>query len=206
MEGVNDAADRYCLGPEELVRRETKLVNALRVLLMAVLIVTAVLLSFGSFKLTSKWEEEAYKRNFDVISVQFKSSFHAAMAQLMWNAYIIGVTASASADIGNVTPNITIPMFDKIPLAVSALSHVTNIFFAPLLRSENELRGWESYAQQVLNETASIKTVCNPCGNPNLEIGSPTVMVDLPVGSFACRKFYFLLYLDQYSSALKLAA
>lgn len=192
MAVVGNNADPYSdkTGPEELVKRETKVVNLLRALLIVVLIVTAALFSFGSYKMTSKWEHQTYQKNFDVISLQLKSSFHATMAQVMWNAYIISVAASTSTNQGKAAPNITIPMFDKIPFAVIALNKVINIFFAPLLRGESDLRAWEAYAQQQLkqNDAEKVKAICHACGSPNLESVTPGLLVLTPVGSFTCRK------------------
>jgi hypothetical protein len=67
---TNDPTITEAFQPEELVRRETKAVNILRALFLAVLVLVGFVLSFGSYKLERRSEEEAYQREFKAIATR----------------------------------------------------------------------------------------------------------------------------------------
>ncbi len=179
------------LGPEELVRRETRVVNFLRAFLFAVLIIVASLLSFGCFKITSKWEQEAYQKNFNLVAFRFIDCFHTSVAQAMWNANSMGVAFSAISNLGKSAPNITLPLLNVLALGATIQSHLNNVFFAPLLRDEEQRLQWEAYARQQLNLTTgnSSRNDCDICGSPDLQIGAPNAQVVIPgYPTFSCGK------------------
>jgi hypothetical protein len=176
-------------GPEELVQRETKVLNVLRILLFVVLIVVGLCLSVGCYKLTSKWEEETYHNDFNVISTRFVELFQLAVTQFMWNANTIGVAISASSDVANLAPNITFPLFDKLTDGALQLTSLNHVFWSPLVNGEKERREWEAYAQLELNGTENTtESKCYVCGSPDSEIGALNVLVQLPVGTYSCGK------------------
>ena len=177
------------LGPEELVRQENKVVNFLRALLIAVLIVVGSSLSLSCYKLTSKWEEQTYENDFNVISLRFVELFQLAVTQFMWNANTIGVAISASSDAAKVAPNITFPMFDKLTDGALQTNSLNHVFWSPLISNETERKEWEAYAHQQLAGTESAAdNICYVCGNANMEVSVPNVLVQLPVGTYSCGK------------------
>jgi hypothetical protein len=178
------------LGPEELVRRENKAVCLLKIILLAVLVVLGSSLSLGCYKLSSRWEVQTYHDDFEVISKRFIEQFHDAMTQVMWNAYTIGVAISANYDSVKNAPNITIPLFDKLPVGAFQTNNLNHVFWSPLISDDKERKEWEAYAlQQLLTTDNANVDLCYVCGSPNLEVGSPNVAVQLPVGTYDCGKF-----------------
>lgn len=181
------------LRPEELVGRETKVVNFLRCFLLAVLIIVGSALSLASFKVTSKWEDESYQKNFNHISFRFINGFHNSLAQAFWNANAIGVAYSAISDLGQTAPNITLPLMDTLALGATIQSHLKNVFFAPLLRGDKERRQWEAYAHLAMNQQMtsanwnSTNVSCHVCGTPDLQTGAPNAKVVIPgYPTFSC--------------------
>ncbi len=142
--------------------------------------------------MTYKWEDEAYRKDFNGIAFRFLSGFNAAVGTAMWTADAIGVAVSASSNLGRTAPNITTPFFDKLALAAKVGSHVNNIFFAPLLHGSEERKQWEAYALQQMNQTTAGSGPtqrCNLCGSPNLVIGTPNAQVAIPgYQPFTCGK------------------
>jgi hypothetical protein len=179
-------------GPEELVQRETKVVQILRALLIALLIIVGSVLSFGSYRLTSKWEDETYQSGFDAISVRFTNQFLNTVSQAMWSGYAIAVAVASSSELVAASPNITIPMFKKLSLGAQRSSILNKVFWAPLLKTEKERRQWEAYAQEQLHNNSNVQTsnakVCQVCGSPDLEVGAPNAVATFPVGSYNCRE------------------
>jgi hypothetical protein len=191
---VHQAKEERVLGPEELVRRETRVVNFLRAFLCVLLVIVASFLSLGCYKLTSSWEEQAYRKDFNAIALRFESGFSKAVSQANWAANAIGVTISAGAELGKAVPNLTSPFFYSQAFGVTVDIHVNNVFFAPLLQGEEERKEWEAYARQQMNETTNFGStnICNVCGSPDLEIGKPKALVAIPgYITFTCGKPYW---------------
>jgi hypothetical protein len=179
--------ERNGLGPEELVRRENRLVSCLKVLLVVVLIVVGSSLSLSCYKLTSGWEEREYKNEFSVISLSFVGLFHQAMTQVMWNAYTIGVAVSASPDTAMVAPNITIPSFNRLPAGALQTNNLNNVFWSPFITDGIERNKWEVYAQHALQAVGFISSnSCFVCGSVGFEVGLPSASVLLPIGTYTC--------------------
>lgn len=78
---------KISLGPEELVQRENKVLNVLRITLFSVLIIVGFSLSISCYKLTSKWEEQTYQNDFNVISSRFVELFQLATSQVRANSH-----------------------------------------------------------------------------------------------------------------------
>lgn len=141
--------------PEELVRRETKVVNFLRALLIAVLIIVGAILSYGSYKLERDSEHETYRREFKAIATRLTNDFQNAITQVMWGANAIGASISSSSDLIKTAPNITIPNFDQLVTGVMYTSRVPLVYWSPLIYGEEERKKWEQYAQEKMNASAT---------------------------------------------------
>lgn len=183
----NDAEE---LQPEELVRRETKVVNFLRVLLFVVLIVVGSLLSYGSYKVGHKWEEEAYQKEFNAIATRLTAGFKTSVTQIMWNGGLIGSSVSASSDLISAAPNISIPNFDQLAMGAVQTNHIGQVYWAPFLKDETQRQQWEAFARHQMNSTESApqNSVCHVCGNASFAVQEPSKEVTLPIGRYACGK------------------
>lgn len=181
--------ERKVLAPDELVLRENKVVNCLRIVLLVVFIVVGSSLSFSCYKLTSKAEERTYQNDFDVIALSFIQLFHRALTEVFWNAHTIGVAVSANSALVRTAPNITVPSFDKLPTGALETNNLNNVFWSPLISDETERKRWEAYVHnqlQSIPNTPSDK--CYVCGDGSLGPGLPEAPVVLPVGTFSCGK------------------
>jgi hypothetical protein len=178
------------LQPEELVRRETKVVNFLRGLLLVVLIVVGAVLSFGCYRVGHKWEEQTYEREFQALASRLTDGFATAITQVMWNGYVIGATVSGSSDLVAAAPNISIPNFDQLATGAVETCHIGQVYWAPILQNETQRAQWEAYAQHQLG-LASNKPqnpVCYVCGNSSLAVDLDAREVTIPLGRYTCGK------------------
>lgn len=187
--GKNEANCQHVLRPEELVRRENKVLHFLRALLIGILVVVGTCLSFGSYKVERKWEEDTYRREFDSIANQLTNDFRNAITQALWNGYLIGSAISASSDLIQAAPNLTIPNFDQLVDGAVQASRIEAVFWSPLIRGEETRMEWEAYAKQEMKtESTSVQKACPACGDQNLTVGTPFREVVLPIGTYSCSK------------------
>lgn len=177
------------MGPEDLVRRETKVVNILRAMLLVINVTVGVFLSFWIYRLSRKWEDETFRKDFDQISSRFTLAFTTELGQVFLNAYAFRITVSSSSNLINAVPNITIPL-DKLATGAVQTSHFYRAFWSPLITNATERHEWEAYAQDQMNSSGgSLKgNACFVCGSSDLEVGAPSVEVALPIGTYTCGK------------------
>jgi hypothetical protein len=186
MRRTHDADAEVVFQPEELVRRETKAVNFLRALFIAVLVVVGAILSFGSYKLETRSEEETYQREFNAIATRLTNDFKNTITQVMWSANVIGASISSSSDLVNAAPNITIPNFDQLVTGAMYTSRVPLVFWSPLINNETQRKEWEAYADQQLNSTSANAKICFACGSSNLTVGFIDKKIVFPTGTYTC--------------------
>jgi hypothetical protein len=178
------------LGPEELVRRETRAVMFLRLLVLVVLIIVGGLLSFGTYRFVANSEEETYAKDFDAVATRFTESFKTVIIQSMWSAYSMGVAVTSNANLVQSAPNFVIPNFDELTKGAIQTFRIATVIWAPLIHDIDEKQSWETYAQKETDQLngASSKSYCNVCGNDTLTVdpSNANVEVALPIGTYTC--------------------
>jgi hypothetical protein len=95
---------------EVLARQENRAVAWLRVLVFFVLLVTAVLVSVGTYMYTRNDEEEDFENDFSANAAKVVEAFHDAVDQKLGAADTLSATITSIAmSTGATFPNVTIP-------------------------------------------------------------------------------------------------
>jgi hypothetical protein len=131
---------------EKLVRRETKAVHVLRVLVLALLFVTATLASAGVFFYTSNDEKQKFESGYQANAHRIIESLNDAMERQLGaiNSMATSIT-SYSIDSKQTFPFVTIPNFEIRGSDLRAQADATGILWMPLVTDETRV-AWEEYA------------------------------------------------------------
>jgi hypothetical protein len=98
---------------EVLASQENRAVAWLRVLVFFVLVVTAVLVSVGTYMYTRNDEEEDFEHDFSANAAKVIEAFHDAVDQKLGAADTLSATITTIAiATGSTFPNVTIPDFE----------------------------------------------------------------------------------------------
>lgn len=71
-------------GPEELVRMETRIIDILRCLVIAMLLVVATATSLAAFKLSRKWEIDSFRNDFEGVATRMNQIFLDQTSAKLW--------------------------------------------------------------------------------------------------------------------------
>ena len=144
---------------EVLAKQENKAVAWLRVLVFFVLLVTAILVSVGTYLYTRNDEEEDFEHDFSANAAKVIEAFHDAVDQKLGAAGTLSTTITSIAiSTGATFPNVTIPDIE--------------------VRS----KGWPTYQQQGLRIRKSTNDKCplfaslNKFHGSNARIGADSAL------------------------------
>jgi uncharacterized protein (UPF0333 family) len=129
-----------------LARRETKIVSALRVLVLFLLLVTATLTSIGVYFHTSNEETQKFESTYQANAQRIVESFHDAVERRLGaiNSMATAIT-SYSLDAKQTFPFVTIPNFEIRGSDLRVQADAANVFYMPLVTDETRV-AWEDYA------------------------------------------------------------
>jgi hypothetical protein len=129
-----------------LARRETKVVNVLRALVLVLLLVTATLTSVGVYFYLSNEETQTFESTYQANAQRIVESFHYALENRLGaiNSMATAIT-SYSLDTGQTFPFVTIPHFEIRGSDLRVQADTTSIFWMPLVTDETR-DAWEEYA------------------------------------------------------------
>jgi hypothetical protein len=129
-----------------LARRETKVVNVLRVLVLVLLLVTTTLTSVGVYFFTSNEETQNFESTYQANAQRIVESFHDAVERRLGaiNSMATAIT-SHSLDTKQKFPFVTIPNFEIFGSDLRVQAAVTGIAWLPLVTDETRV-AWEEYA------------------------------------------------------------
>jgi hypothetical protein len=129
-----------------LARRETKIVNVLRVLVLLLLLITAALTSIGVYFYTSNEETHNFETGYQANAQRIVESFHDAVERRLGaiNSMATAIT-SYSLDAKQTFPFVTIPNFEIRGSDLRLQADATSIVWLPLVTDEARA-AWEEYA------------------------------------------------------------
>jgi hypothetical protein len=129
-----------------LARRETKVVNVLRVLVLVLLFVTATLTSVGVYFYLSNDETQNFESGYQANAQRIVESFHDAVERRLGaiNSMATAIT-SYSLDAKQTFPFVTIPNFELRGSDLRVQADATGILWMPLVTDETR-DAWEEYA------------------------------------------------------------
>jgi hypothetical protein len=129
-----------------LARRETKIVNVLRVLVLVSLLVMAALSSIGVYFYTSNEEKNNFEIGYQANAKRIVESFHDAVERRLGaiNSMATAIT-SCSLDTKQTFPFVTIPNFEIRGSDLRVQADATAILWMPLVTDETR-DAWEEYA------------------------------------------------------------
>ena len=131
---------------ESLARKETRVVNILRVAVLVVLVSTAALVSAVVYQYTKNEEHENFVTNFEQSAAQVVESFHGVVERNMAAIATLSTTITSYAKNTNSSfPFVTVPDFELLgaDLRITSSSHL--IYYCPKITNDNRLP-WEEYA------------------------------------------------------------
>jgi hypothetical protein len=129
-----------------LARRETKIVSALRVLVLVLLLVTATLTSIGVYFHTSNEETQMFESTYQANTERIVESFHDALEHRLGaiDSMATAIT-SYSLDAKQTFPFVTIPNFEIRGSDLRVQADASGIIYMPLVTDETRV-AWEDYA------------------------------------------------------------
>ena len=131
---------------ESLARKETRVVNVLRVAVLFALVSTAALISAVVYRYTKSEEHENFVTNFEQSATQVVESFHGVVERNMAAIATLSTSITSYAKNTNASfPFVTVPDFELLgaDLRVTSSSHL--VYFCPKITNANRLQ-WEEYA------------------------------------------------------------
>jgi hypothetical protein len=131
---------------ETLARKETKVVNALRGLVLVLLLVMSTLTSVGVYLYTSNEEKQDFEVGYKANAERIIESFHNAVVQQLgaMNSMATAITSHA-LDTNQTFPFVTISNFEIRGSDLRVQSDATSIHWMPLVTDETRV-AWEGYA------------------------------------------------------------
>jgi hypothetical protein len=131
---------------ETLVRRETKAVNVLRVLVLALLFVMATLTSTGVYLYTSNDEKNSFEAGYQNNAERIIESFHDAVERRLGAISSMATSITSYAvDTNKTFPFVTIPNFELRGSDLRIQADASLIGWMPLVTDESRV-DWEEYA------------------------------------------------------------
>ena len=129
-----------------LAKRETKIVNVLRVLVLVLLLVTATLTSVGVYFYTSNEEAQMFESAYQANAQRIVESFHDAVERRMGaiNSMATAITSHSLAT-KQTFPFVTIPDFEIRGSDLRVQADSSGIVWLPLVTDETR-EAWEEYA------------------------------------------------------------
>jgi hypothetical protein len=129
-----------------LARKETKIVNVLRVLVLVLLLVTTTLTSVGVHFYTSNEETQKFESTYQANAQRIVESFHDAVERRLGaiNSMATGIT-SHSLDAKQTFPFVTIPNFEIRGSDLRVQADATSVIWTPLVTDATRV-AWEEYA------------------------------------------------------------
>jgi hypothetical protein len=126
--------------------RETKMVNALRVLVLVLLFSTATITSVGVYFYTSNDERQNFESGYQANAQRIVESFHDAVERRLGaiNSMATSIT-SYSLDAKQTFPFVTIPNFEIRGSDLRVQADAASILWMPLVTDETRV-AWEVYA------------------------------------------------------------
>jgi class 3 adenylate cyclase len=147
-ESTDHAAQDYEIKEKRqtLAQKETKAVSLLRIVVFVVLLVTAVIVSFGVFLFTHGAEKDSFHINFEAHAVKIVEAFQYSVERKMGAVDALSVTITSHAlATGATFPNVTIPHFEVRGANTRILSDGLLIYWLPLVTDKTR-KGWEAYS------------------------------------------------------------
>jgi hypothetical protein len=131
---------------ETLVRKETKAVNVLRVLVLVLLLGTATLTSVGVYLYTANEEKQDFEVGYQVNAERIIESFHDAVVRRLGaiNSMATAITSHA-LDTKQTFPLVTIPHFEIKGSDLRVQADAAIIHWMPLVTDDTRV-AWEEYA------------------------------------------------------------
>jgi hypothetical protein len=129
-----------------LARRETKVLNALRALVLVLLLVAATLTSVGVYIYTSNDETQKFESVYQANAQRIVESFHDAVERRLGaiNSMATAITSHA-LDTKQTFPFVTVPNFELRGSDLRVQADAASIVWMPLVTDETRV-AWEEYA------------------------------------------------------------
>jgi hypothetical protein len=131
---------------DTLARKETKAVNVLRALVLALLLITATLTSVGVYFYTSNEEKQNFEVEYQANAERIIEAFHYAVVRRLGaiNSMATAITSYA-LDTNQTFPFVTIPHFEIRGSDLRVQAGGAIIHWMPLVTDETRV-AWEEYA------------------------------------------------------------
>jgi hypothetical protein len=160
--------------PPPLARQETQAVKYVRVLVLAVLIMTTVIVAVTIYVLANRYEEDAFELAVQEQALAISHSWTTHLEQQLMALQALGVSMTSYAAVANASsssswPLVTIPDFEQRvgPLA----SLVERVMVLPLISDHSIRSSWEDYAlvhQDWIQESLATASTSTSTTDPDM--------------------------------------
>ena len=133
---------------QTLARQETRVVMALRIVVLLVLLCTGVAMSWWTYSYTRNLEEEDFAASFSSAAQAVLESFHDAMNNNFGSVDALSAAVTEHALTTDQSfPNVTFPGFHVLAAATRVMTNAIYVFYIPLVTDATR-RGYEAYCQE----------------------------------------------------------
>jgi class 3 adenylate cyclase len=177
--------------PEELVRRETKVFHVVRVTLFVLLLLAAVGISLFVFHYVHNSEVETYHNEYDAISTFLIGVLLEDISRFFWTGRAASSALTITMDAYNAPALKFAISEDKLNDLTEAFLTATGspfLTWSPLIRNDNELEEFESFASSLeTNNSSEFYPACYVCGSADQGYINPLDEVFFQgYGTFSC--------------------
>jgi cell division protein FtsL len=146
---------------EVIAHKETKKVGRLKLVVLAALVVSAVVVAVSVHTYITKKEQQLFEEQFEDDTIKVLDAIGATFDKIMWSFESVESDFLTIASVANQTwPFVTIPDFSDQMTNVLALSGAIHVGFVPVVAPELRMQ-WEEYAadhhEEWINEAMTVQ-------------------------------------------------
>jgi hypothetical protein len=182
--------------PEAIVRRETKFITLLRMLVILFLLLAAAATVTFVYLYMSQIQKDRFKTEYAALSSTLVSSLYIDLRLNFWMAHTLSKAVTLAVTMsGQPVTNFTLPtsLWKGLTEESRYAADQIAVSWIPFLYTDDDRMDFEAHARLYAEsnpEESSDIPVCHICGDPGLVVEDESVQVDLAGITFTCGLVY----------------
>ena len=129
------------------VRRETRLIKSLKLVVMAILVAMCIGMGWTTYRLMTNTQDSNFRVSFNHTARRLVEGHYQAVSNQMWAGVSLATTFQV-VDLNakdKTFPNIILPGFDLMTYSHQATANVPSIGYGPILRDRSEVTEFDAF-------------------------------------------------------------
>jgi len=166
VNGIDDGAAAAAAGDgvKDKFQKQYRNVRCLKIVVILLLIVTAIVVTWAVYHFTRTGEQGNFTLEYDNLADKVIDSFTHNMDMKVYTAYTLSGAFATQEGLDHTSimswPNVTMPGFLELTMAMPLLAHSWSIGFSPVVTAATR-EGWEAYAAEVAEVTGLDASIAN---------------------------------------------